>query len=81
VSCRRCEALAARVEELQRELEVARTKLDDVRDALNYVESACPRCHGDGEVVANPGWSDPQTEIDVPCPDCNGTGETREEAA
>jgi DnaJ-class molecular chaperone len=81
VSCQRCDALAARVEELQRELEVARTKLDDVRDALNHVESGCPRCHGDGEIKANPGWPDPQTEIDVPCPDCNGTGETREEAA
>ena len=34
----------------------------------------CERCHGDGEIKVNPGYPDPQCEIEATCPDCHGEG-------
>lgn len=34
----------------------------------------CSRCDGEGEIVFNPSWPDPQTEDYATCPECGGSG-------
>lgn len=36
---------------------------------------ACDTCGGEGEVLINPGYPDPQMEAYVECDVCRGTGE------
>ncbi len=34
----------------------------------------CPNCKGEGEIMHNPGYPDPQTETWDRCDRCSGTG-------
>lgn len=41
---------------------------------LPQEERPCELCHGEGEVMSNPGYPDPQGAVPERCPDCGGSG-------